>query len=49
MKKTLHCPIPNIVISPSLDFDANSFSYKVEVEIDDAALKSVFTTGEEQY
>lgn len=49
MKKTLHCPISNVVVAPTLDFDTANFAYKVEVEIDDAALKSVFTTGEEQY
>jgi hypothetical protein len=50
MKKTLHCQIPNVVIAPALDFDAAAgFSYKIEVQIQDAALKSVFTAEEEQY
>lgn len=49
MKKTLHCQIPNVVIAPALDFDAAGFSYKIEVQIQDAALKSVFTAEEEQY
>ena len=49
MRQTLHCRIPNILISPSVDMDISSFSFKVEVEIDDPELKSVFTAPEEQY
>ena len=41
--------MPNVMISPTLDMDISSFSYKVEVLIDDPALKSVFKLEEEQY
>lgn len=49
MRQTLHCRISNVVISPTLNIDVSNFPYRVEVEIDDPTLKSVFRSEEEQY
>lgn len=49
MKKTFHCNIPNVVLSRSLNVDLVGFAYKIEIEVSEPELKSVFTTKAESY
>ena len=49
MQKTLSCHIANVVWGTDIQMDISKFTYKVEVSIDDAELKSVFKVEEEQY
>lgn len=49
MKKTLACPVANVLISRDDNIETNGFSYRVEVNIDIPELKSVFKAEEEKY
>lgn len=49
MRKSFNCKIPNYFLAPKIDASLIGFKYKVEVEIKDPTLKSVFTTEEEKY
>jgi len=43
MKKTFHCNIPNVILSPTLSTTPIGFSQTVSVDIKDPILKNVFT------
>jgi hypothetical protein len=49
MKKSFHCSLSNFVLSPTIEATLIGFEYKVDVQIDNTELKSVFTTAEESY
>jgi hypothetical protein len=49
MQRTLSCHIANVIWGADIQMDISKFTYKVEVSIDDAELKSVFKVEEEQY
>jgi hypothetical protein len=50
MKKTFNCPISNVVFgNEHRQLTFIGFEYTVNIEIEDSALKSVFTTAEEAY
>ena len=44
MKKTLGCPIANVLVSREDNIESNGFSYRVEVNIQNPELRSAFKT-----